>query len=594
MSSYSPELITSCKETQLTRLQCRVEQLATQPRRHSLKIINLCLLISCIFSGLVGLAYLAFDPLVRSLILKKLVLSPTSDNFKMWEDPPISPHLKVYFFNITNPAEVFAGTAKPRLLEIGPYTYRQKWVKQNITWHDNGTISYRTRKIFTFSPSLSCSTCNDVMDEVTTLNVPALSAYYQSRNEDWLTQTALTNFIWYHGYNPWVTKNVSDLLWGYDEPLFHAAQWTMPEPPPFTDFALFLKKNSSEESDIPMYTMYTGAGNPYTLATIHSFDGVQEMNHWNTSQCNKVHGSDGAAFNPYIKTSDTLWFFNDQLCRAMPLVFSQTVQHKGLPGLRFKPREDVFMSTKKFQNNNCFSGPEYEMGDGVFDVRVCQFDTPIVLSWPHFLNAEDKYSRGVEGLAPDPDIHGFWFDIQQVTGTTLSAKARIQINMKVQKIEDFEATRHINDTLIPILWFEEGIDELGDDIITVLKGAATDPAEWRQYILYCLIGLVSTMCLLCLVALAKVLANRASVARVERVRQIIGGQLGGQGQLPDNESSAQLTQPMLAGYLDSSDSSRSSTASHSRTSSEGVTPAYAVLPSRGVEYTPSGTDRNMV
>ena len=37
-----PELITSCKETQLTRLQCRVEQLATQPRRHSLKIINLC------------------------------------------------------------------------------------------------------------------------------------------------------------------------------------------------------------------------------------------------------------------------------------------------------------------------------------------------------------------------------------------------------------------------------------------------------------------------------------------------------------------------------------------------------------------------
>ena len=54
------------------------------------------------------------------------------------------------------------------------------------------------------------------------------------------------------------------------------------------------------------------------------------------------------------------------------------------------------------------------------------------------------------------------------------------------------------------------------------------------------------------------------VARVERVRQILGGQLGtagtwadklgtagtwghAAGQLPDKESSAQLTQPMLAG-----------------------------------------------
>ena len=36
-----------------------------------------------------------------------------------------------------------------------------------------------------------------------------------------------------------------------------------------------------------------------------------------------------------------------------------------------------------------------------------------------------------------------------------------------------------------------------------------------------------------------------------------------------------LSQP---GYLDSSESSRSSTATHSRTSSEGVTPPYAVLP----------------
>ena len=53
---------------------------------------------------------------------------------------------------------------------------------------------------------------------------------------------------------------------------------------------------------------------------------------------------------------------------------------------------------------------------------VSDLDTFSVLSWPHFLHAEEKYQNAVEGLNPDPESHGFWFDIQQVTGTTLSAK----------------------------------------------------------------------------------------------------------------------------------------------------------------------------
>ena len=118
--------------------------------RHQLNKCSLTgLLVLCVLSGLVGIAYLGFDPLVRSLILKKLVLSNTSDTFHIWEDPPISPHLKVYFFNLTNPEEVFNGVDLPRLVEVGPYTYKQQWLKQNVTWHNNGTISYRTRKIFT-------------------------------------------------------------------------------------------------------------------------------------------------------------------------------------------------------------------------------------------------------------------------------------------------------------------------------------------------------------------------------------------------------------------------------------------------------------
>ena len=159
--------------------------------------------------------------------------------------------------------------------------------------------------------------------------------------------SALEGVMWYYGHKTYLTRTVKELLWGYHEPLFAAAKLTG-EQIPFSDFALFQGKNSSKDEDIPLYTMYTGAGNPYNLAKIQSFNGVSQMSHWNDSECDAVRGSDGASFNPYIKKAETLWFFNDQMCRAMPLTFDREVVHKGLPGLRFQPREDVFMSAKKF------------------------------------------------------------------------------------------------------------------------------------------------------------------------------------------------------------------------------------------------------
>jgi len=579
MTDYSPELIADCKETQLIRFQSKVVSLAKQPEKHNLKIIKIALLLLCVLCGLLGGFYLLFEPLVRTIILKQLVLSPDSETYALWKAPPISPHLKVYMFNLTNPEAVFLGTAKPMLKEIGPYTYRQHWEKQNITWSSNGTISYRTRKTFRFVPKESCDGCSDKLDNITTLNVPAISAYYQSQDLGWLSRIALGNMMSTWGHKPWVTRSIHELLWGYDEPLFQAAQYFTSKPPPFTKFGLFLLKNSTEEKDIGLFSMYTGEQDPYKLYKIHSFNGLEYMNHWNSSKCNRVHGSDGASFNPYVSKMDTLWFFNDQLCRAMPLVFNSSVTQAGLPGLRFVPRNDVFMSAQRFpKENSCFWKPGLENGDGVFDVTLCQFDTPIILSWPHFLGAESKYSSAVEGLHPDPEKHGFWFDVQDVTGTTLSAQGRIQINMKVHNMKMFDPMKDINDTVIPILWFNEGIDELGDDIVNVLKRAVTEPNTIKYYVLVLLSGTIVSACLVSGVGLGRVMSNRSSAAKVERLRQQIGNKLQvAGGQLQENESAVQLTQPMLEGYLESNESSRCTTATHSRNNSEGVTPSYLII-----------------
>lgn len=549
-----------------------------------MRIINLVLCVLCIFSGILGVAYLGFDPLVRSLVLKRLVLSNTSETFHIWENPGISPHFKVYFFNLTNPEAVFEGIEKPKLVEVGPYTYRQKWLKQNVTWHNNGTISYKTRKVFTFTPSESCDSCLEA-DIITTLNVPAISAYHKVNGYglNWWSNSAYEVVI--RGlHDVWMKRSVTDLLWGYDEKLFKAGQFSA-DPPPFEKFGLFLDKDTSNENILGEYSMYTGEGDPYKLSTIHSYNGKTEMSFWNDSQCDKVHGSDGASFNPYIKKSDTLWFFNDQLCRAIPLVFEKDIKQEGLPGLRFVPREDVFMSSKKYPGNRCYAGEDREEGDGVFDVTVCQFGAPIVLSWPHFLGADQKYRDAVEGLSPEKTKHGFWFDIQDVTGTTLSAKARFQINMKVPNLEAFSDLSKVKTTVIPILWLEEGIDELGPKIVGYLKKAVTEPGEWKQIILYVWTGVFVTLLLLSSVAIARCLLN-SRVSRVERVREHVE-KLMIHGQT--NDTNSQLITPML----DSGESSRCTTASHSRTSSEGVTPHYAVL-NKVVNQNPGGIEEEIL
>ena len=147
--------------------------------------------------------------------------------------------------------------------------------------------------------------------------------------------------------------------------------------------------------------------------------------------------------------TDTLWFFNEELCRSLPLVFDRNVIRGGtLPGFRFAPRADVFMTPRSFPENSCFcDGAEKELcemiGDGMFAVSSCQFDAPIILSWPHFLNANQSYLASVKGLHPDPEKHSFYFDVQPTTGTTLSAKARIQINIAIKRNTAFKAVSEV-------------------------------------------------------------------------------------------------------------------------------------------------------
>ena len=69
------------------------------------------------------------------------------------------------------------------------------------------------------------------------------------------------------------------------------------------DYIYSMQKNDT--ANLPLYTMFTGEGNPYNLSKISLVNGKRLLNFWGgeekDNQCNIVKGSDGSTFNPYIK-----------------------------------------------------------------------------------------------------------------------------------------------------------------------------------------------------------------------------------------------------------------------------------------------------
>ena len=76
---------------------------------------------------------------------------------------------------------------------------------------------------------------------LTTINVPLLSAYYQSRKSWDYTKWGLDIVFENMGMKAWVTKTPEQLIWGYQEDLFDLAKTYLPDPPPMDKFGYFTK-----------------------------------------------------------------------------------------------------------------------------------------------------------------------------------------------------------------------------------------------------------------------------------------------------------------------------------------------------------------
>lgn len=404
----------------------------------------------------------------------EVTLKSGSRVFNLWSKPPITPMISVYVYNVTNADEFLNNGSKPILNEIGPYVYLETWEKKNIVFHDNNTVSFQQEKIYRFDRSQSSGSEDDV---VVVPNIPMLSATSQSKFAARFLRLAMASIMEALKIKPFVEVSIGQLLWGYEDPLLQLAKDVVSKDTklPYDAFGLMYNKNGTSND---VWTIFTGASDITKFGLIDNVNGRSTLPHWTTDECNEMQASDGSIFPPHITKNTTLYIFDKDLCRRLPLKFQkEVVTNAGVPGYRFSPPENVFASPDINEENRCFCphGPPCAPS-GFFNVSLCQLDSPVLLSFPHFYLANDSYRTAVEGISlADPEKHSLYLDVMPLMGAAMAARARLQLNLAVSNVVDIKQVATFPDIVFPIMWFEEGLDELPPEVTDLMSLAATVP-----------------------------------------------------------------------------------------------------------------------
>jgi len=225
------------------------------------------------------------------------------------------------------------------------------------------------------------------------------------------------------------------------------------------------------------------------------------------STCNKLRGTDGQQFPPFVNKEDQedLWLFNTLPCRSIFMKYSEKVKIEGISALEYTVPLDGANINKKINvctceelsvliadNDPCVKTMEDDPDtldisdctitgcyDGLQDITLCQ-GAPTFMSYPHFYLA-DAQRDNFDGLSPNQDAHRTFLNVEPNTGMSLRLHSRVQINtplanntgliVKMPVLENIQAL-----PAFPILWIDEGADIDSDpEMIKKLKKQLVTP-----------------------------------------------------------------------------------------------------------------------
>ena len=388
-------------------------------------------LISLTCAIVIGSTMIVEDS-INIYVLTQLPISEGSKRMSDWisGEPPLV--YKIYIFNLTNP-QAFQNGDRPRVEEIGPFAYEVNERREQVRYQGSHVI-FTPKPLFKFRPDLSVG---DENLKIITFNIPLVNAgemtkgLVKSKALDIIKQT--------YQFESLQTLTIKELLWGHKSKVLDWAKSIKDIPYPYDYFALFAGRNDTLQFET---IIDSGLSDISQLNQVLYYGGPVP-----TTGCHAPRGTDGSGFGPGVEKTQTLYIYNGQLCRSLPLTFKEeTFKENGLRSYTFALPEDVFsyssadwydedekissnfkgnskfnyneqfMSSyvsankvtledslpkwKKFygENNKCFCHGKKCPLDGLYDMRPCLYDAAVAFSFPHFLNGDSRLRHMVLGL----------------------------------------------------------------------------------------------------------------------------------------------------------------------------------------------------
>ncbi|KAK6305077.1 scavenger receptor class B member 1 isoform X2 [Coregonus clupeaformis] len=418
--------------------------------------------------------------IIDEQIVKNLVIDPKNEmSYTMWKDIPVPFFMSVYFFNVLNPTEFLAGE-KPMVEQRGPYVYRKRIQKQNITFHPNDTVSYLEYRSYFFEPSMSVGNESDV---VTIPNMLVLGAAVMMENMPLGVRLLISTTFKGFKEGPFLTKSVGELMWGYDSKLVDFLNKWFPGMLPSTGkFGLFSEFNNTNTG---LFTIHTGKDDIRLIHKVDSWNGLTKLTNWKTPQCNMINGTAGQMWPPFMTKESTLPFYSPDACRSLELVYQREGIMKGIPLYRYVAPKTMFANGSDYAPNEGFCPCRQS---GLLNVSSCRSNSPVFISHPHFYNADPVLLDYVQGLQPTEDEHGLFIDIHPETGVPLNVSIRLQLNLYMKMVSGITETGNISEVVMPMIWFEESGYIDGAILKTFHTNLVILPMV-MVYMQYCFIGL---------------------------------------------------------------------------------------------------------
>ncbi|XP_071087772.1 scavenger receptor class B member 1-like [Haliotis cracherodii] len=429
------------------------------------------------FIGLVVLAVGIITPTIFNIILrqemrKMLPLEVGSYSYEKWRDLPVPMQIQLWVFDVINADEVMDHGVKPYVVEKGPYTYRLKKQKENITFHANSTVTFRQLSWYYFDRELSVGDENDTF---TTINNILLGAAYMTRFEYPVVKEITNLILEALGGNLYEKYTVWDMVWGYEDPLLKIIKddilgafnlsYTLDD-----HFGFFYKWNGSDEGQ---FTVYTGAEDLARLSKVDTFNGLTNAPFWSTPYARMLNGTDGTFFPPFLDKHKPLFFYSPNACRTLYMDFDRENIVKDIDTYRYLLPASMLESGSVNPDNVGFCTPnaDYCMPSGVLNVSGCREASSAVMSYPHFLGGDPEVINGVNGLHPDPQHHASFLDLEPTSGVPMEVAMRLQIGVFVSNFSSIRQLKHTTTYFHPILWFNESTvitDDLAGQLRTEL------------------------------------------------------------------------------------------------------------------------------